>query len=36
MLCEQGEIYLPEDAIIVIKSGQKLKGGETVIARFCE
>jgi phosphatidylserine decarboxylase len=30
------EIYLPEDAIIVIKSGQKLKGGETVIARFCE
>ncbi|PKM75960.1 MAG: phosphatidylserine decarboxylase family protein [Firmicutes bacterium HGW-Firmicutes-15] len=30
------EIYLPEDAIILVQPGQKLKGGETVIARFCE
>jgi len=30
------EIYLPEDAIIMVQSGQKLKGGETVIARLCE
>ncbi len=30
------EIYLPEGAIIMVQSGQKLKGGETVIARFCE
>jgi phosphatidylserine decarboxylase len=30
------EIYLPEDAIILVQPGQKLKGGETVIARFCK
>jgi phosphatidylserine decarboxylase len=30
------EIYLPEDANILVQPGQKLKGGETVIARFCE
>ncbi|MDD3363873.1 MAG: phosphatidylserine decarboxylase [Syntrophomonas sp.] len=30
------EIYLPEDATILVQPGQKLKGGETVIARFCE
>ncbi|MDD3364791.1 MAG: phosphatidylserine decarboxylase, partial [Syntrophomonas sp.] len=30
------EIYLPEDATILVQTGQKLKGGETVIARFCE
>ncbi len=30
------EIYLPEDTTILVQPGQKLKGGETVIARFCE
>jgi len=30
------EIYLPEDATILVQPGQKLKGGESVIARFCE
>lgn len=30
------EIYLPEDATILVQPGQKLNAGETVIARFCE
>jgi len=30
------EIYLPENATILVQPGQKLKGGETVIARLCE
>ena len=30
------EVYLPEQAIINVKPGQKVKGGETVIARFYE
>jgi phosphatidylserine decarboxylase len=30
------EVYLPDKAIINIKPGQKVKGGETVIARFYE
>lgn len=30
------EVYLPEDCIIMVESGQKVKGGETVIARFYE
>lgn len=28
------EIYLPEKVVINVKPGQKVKGGETVIARF--
>jgi len=30
------EIYLPEKVNITVKPGQKVKGGETVIARFYE
>ena len=30
------EVYLPDQAIINVKPGQKVKGGETVIARFYE
>lgn len=30
------EIYLPEEVSILVTPGQKVKGGETVIARFCE
>jgi phosphatidylserine decarboxylase len=30
------EIYLPEEATILVSPGQKVKGGETVIARFYE
>jgi len=30
------EIYLPPTVEILVEPGQKVKGGETVIARFCE
>jgi len=30
------EIYLPQTVEILVEPGQKVKGGETVIARFCE
>jgi len=30
------EVYLPDQAAINVKPGQKVKGGETVIARFYE
>jgi len=30
------EIYLPEEVAILVKSGQKVKGGETIIAKFCK
>ncbi|MEA4924425.1 MAG: phosphatidylserine decarboxylase family protein [Syntrophomonadaceae bacterium] len=30
------EIYLPDEAVIKVKPGQKVKGGETIIARFHE
>jgi phosphatidylserine decarboxylase len=30
------EVYLPEGVSILVKPGQKVKGGETIIARFCE
>ena len=28
------EVYLPEEVTILVKAGQKVKGGETVIARL--
>lgn len=30
------EIYLPTDSEILIEVGQKVRGGETIIARFCK
>jgi len=30
------EIYLPKNATILVQPGQKVKGGESQIARFCE
>lgn len=30
------EVYLPCNANILVKEGQKVKGGETVIAEFCD
>jgi phosphatidylserine decarboxylase len=28
------EVYMPLDCVVTVKIGDKVKGGETVIARF--